>query len=61
MEKCKFPEGLTIKPDGINPLDPCEYEVIEEYKNVSIEVLRCKKCGHVEVSWSWKEDTEKLL
>ena len=44
MEKCKFPDGITIKPDGVNELDPCIYEDIAKYKNVTITISKCKKC-----------------
>lgn len=37
MEKCKFPEGVTI------------------------EVLRCVRCGHVEISWAKQDNTEKIV
>ena len=60
MNKCEFPNDMIIKPDGINELDPCIYEVIEKYANVTIEVLRCKNCGHIEISWHRQEDTEEL-
>ena len=57
MEKCKFPHGITIKPDGENELDPCIYEEIEKYANVTVSVMRCRKCGHIEISWQRQEDT----
>ena len=44
-KKCKFNDGIIIKPDGINELDPCIYETIECYKNVDIEIVKCKNCG----------------
>ena len=55
--KCHFPDGMTIKPDGINELDPCEYEVVEKYRNVTVEVLLCKKCGNIEISWHRQHNT----
>ena len=58
MEKCKFPEGVTIKPNGKDELDACSYQVIEKYRNVTVEVLRCKRCGHMEISWVRQDDTE---
>ena len=58
--KCEFPEGVVIKPDGVNELDPCVYEEIEVYKNVTVHVLRCKKCGHIELQWDRQEDTEEI-
>lgn len=60
MEKCKFPDGITIKPDGVNELDTCVYEDIAKYKNVTITISRCKKCGHIEIGWKCQDDTEKL-
>ncbi len=57
MDKCCLP-GMTIKPDGINELDPCKYEVTEIHRNVTVEILRCQKCGHMEISWYRQEDTE---
>lgn len=60
MEKCKFPDGITIKPDGVNELDPCIYEDIAKYKNVTITISRCKKCGHIEIGWERQGDTEEL-
>ncbi len=58
MAKCSFPDGIVIKPDGIHELDPCVYETIETHRNVTVKVLRCKNCGHVEVSWYTQENTE---
>ncbi len=60
MEKCKYPEGITIKPDGIHDLDPCVYEDIEKYANVTVVISRCKRCGHVEISWMRQDDTVEL-
>lgn len=61
MKKCSFGDGVTIKPDGIHELDPCEYEVKEIHRNVTVEVIQCKHCGHVEVLWHRQEDTEDEL
>lgn len=61
MDGCQFPDGMVIKPNGMNELDPCAYEVIERYCNVTIEVLRCKRCGRTEISWFRQDDTEEIL
>ena len=55
--KCSFPDGITVKPDGVHDLDPCEYELTERHRNVTVEVLRCRKCGHVEISWLRQDNT----
>lgn len=57
MKKCCFPDGLTIKPNGMDELDPCRYEVVERYRNVTVEIGRCKKCGHTDITWFRQEDT----
>lgn len=56
-KKCDFGAGVVVKPDGVNELDPCRYELLEKHTNVTVEVLRCKKCGHVEILWHRQEDT----
>mgnify|MGYP003450816935 CR=1 FL=1 len=58
MNKCCWPDGMIVKPDGIHELDPCIYEVVEVHHNVTVEVFRCKNCGHVELSWYRQENTE---
>lgn len=54
-KKCRFPDGISIKPDGINELDPCVYETIEtmEFSKAPIEVSldRCVNCGYYEITW----------
>ncbi len=60
LPKCEFPDGIEIRPDGVNLLDPCVYETIEYYTNVDIEIVRCKNCGNVEVWWHRNENTEKI-
>ena len=58
MSRCQWPEGMEIKPDGVNPLDPCSYDVIEEHHGVTVRVLRCRRCGHQEIEW---EDTGRWI
>lgn len=58
--KCQFPGGVVIKPDGVNELDPCIYEEVERYANVTVSINRCKVCGHVSIEWMRQEDTEQL-
>ena len=60
MSKCKYKGGITIKPDGVNDLDPCDYEEVETHKNVTVHVLRCRNCGHVELEWEQQENTEEV-
>ena len=58
--KCAFGDRnteITIKPDGRSELDPCLYEEIETYENVTVHILRCVRCGHFEVEWERQENT----
>lgn len=57
-EKCSYPEGIVIKPDGIHELDPCTYFVAEVHRNVDVHVLRCVKCGYEEIEWERTPYTE---
>ena len=59
--KCSLPEGVSVKPDGVHELDPCSYKVVEKWRNVTVEVLRCKRCGHTEVFWFRQDNTEELM
>lgn len=56
--KCQPPEGVTIKPDGVNELDPCIYEEVETHHNVTVHILRCRKCGHIEIEWERNGDND---
>ena len=58
--KCTFgdeAQNITIKPDGRNELDPCLYQEIETYENVTVHILRCVRCGHIEVEWERQDNT----
>ena len=61
MGKCEFPGGVEIKPDGITPLDPCLYETTETYRNVTVEIRRCVRCGEIELVWHWQENSERVV
>ena len=60
MPKCEFPEGVVIKPNGVDELDACSYEDIEMYVNVTVVVSRCKKCGNIDISWMKQDNTERI-
>lgn len=59
MQKCHFGD-MSIRPDGVNELDPCVYETVEVYQNVTVSVLRCKHCGHTEIEWFRQDNTIEL-
>lgn len=58
--KCSMPDGLVIKPDGVNELDPCLYQTEEVYTNCTVEVSRCQKCGSYNINWYRTTATEEV-
>ena len=60
MCKCEMPGGISIRPDGIHELDACSYEISETYRNVTVEILKCKKCGNVSIGWYKQPNTVTL-
>lgn len=57
--KCKWPGNIvSVKPDGVNELDPCVYETKEIHRNVTVEINQCKVCGNIEIVWHRQDDTE---
>lgn len=59
MDKCSF-GNIIYKPDGVNEFDPCLYEEIEKYENVTVTVLKCKRCGNIEMTWTRQPNTKRL-
>lgn len=57
-KKCRWTDGVAIKPDGIHPLSPHVMVTKEIHRNATVEVEQCENCGHVEISWYRQEDTE---
>lgn len=55
ISKCNGDKG---NPD-CDIQDNCFYEVVETHKNVTVEVLRCKNCGKIELSW-YKDNPDPL-
>lgn len=59
-QKCQPPDGVSIKPDGVNELDPCLYDEVETHQNVTVHVLRCRRCGHIEIEWERNVDDDGI-
>ena len=58
--KCQHPNGIIIKPDGVNELDPCVYEETERYENVTVSICKCIHCGEIDISWVRQDNTRKV-
>lgn len=57
MDKCDFAPGITIKPNGEDELDPCLYKEVARFRNVTVSIRECQRCGNVDVAWFRQEDT----
>lgn len=42
-------------------LSPHVYAEVERYRNVTVSVMRCIRCGETEILWCRQEDTEEIL
>lgn len=59
--KCSWGEGISIRPDGEHELDPCIYEDVQIFKNVTVVISRCVRCGNLVLGWSRQDNTEIVL
>lgn len=60
MCKCQFPDGMEAKFGGVIPISPCSFELTGTYKNVTVEILTCTKCGNVSIGWYPQENTVRI-
>ena len=56
--RCQHPDGITIRPDGVNKLLPYLMEDKEIHRNVTVTVSQCQVCGYIEISWERQDGTE---
>ena len=49
-ETCQDHLPVIMDEKG-NILDPCIYETVLNVEGAYVEVLRCMKCGKIEISW----------
>ena len=59
--KCSWGEGISVRPDGVNELDPCVYRDVQIFRNVTVVISRCVKCGNINIGWTRQPDTETVL
>lgn len=57
-KKCSH-DNIAVKIDGIE-VDPCVYEEVERYENVTVSILKCKYCGNIEIEWFRQDNTEEV-
>lgn len=59
--KCQFPDGSVDVRIGDTSIDPCKYQLMESYRNVTIEILKCPVCGHISIGWKKQDNTEEII
>lgn len=59
MHECSFPKGMDLKINDI-PVEPCNFVEIESYRNVTVQILKCQKCGKISVGWKRQDNTEEI-
>lgn len=54
--------GIAYLPDYEHELVPHNYEYLESYKNVTVELLECKDedCDEISIGWKRQPDTEVI-
>lgn len=57
--RCAHGDGVTVKVGGV-PVDPCIYRAIETHYNCKVHILKCVRCGHIEIEWERQENTEDI-
>jgi hypothetical protein len=57
---CAWPDGITIKPDGVHELSPHPFALERKLRNVTVEVLRCPICGEYSIGWTRQPNTEDI-
>lgn len=58
--QCRFPNGASVRI-GDAELSPCQYKLSEKYKNVTVEILTCPKCGATSIGWYRQDNTIDIL
>ncbi len=59
--KCSWGEGISFRPDGEHELDPCIYEDVQIFKNVTVIISRCIRCGNISMGWQFQKNSEVVL
>ena len=59
-KKCCLPGGWNLQL-GEREMDLCQYKVIDEYENATVNILQCKKCGNISVNWQMNPEENGLV
>lgn len=50
---CDLNGFLDFRPDGVHSVSLHDFEEVEVIEGVTIQVLRCKRCGRLSYGW-WR-------
>ena len=53
-------DSVFLDNENKTELCGCEFEIDKVLKNVTVEVLRCSKCGKISIGWYRQKDTEDV-
>lgn len=58
--------SIEFRPDGVTPIslsqiEKHKFEECAEYKNVTIQILKCNECGEYSIAWKAQPDTECIF
>lgn len=59
-KKCSWGDGISVRPDGVQELEACRYQLTQKLRNVTVEILTCPVCGKVSVGWYRQNNTEDI-
>ena len=57
MPDCDKDAWWEFRPDGKTSVSHHEYEEVEVIEGVTIQLLRCKRCGALSIGW-WRGGLE---
>lgn len=49
MDECNYGDYKLFI--GGAEFDPCDYELVEEVHNCTVQILKCRKCGKTSIGW----------
>ena len=53
--RCTHGDGVTVEVGGV-PVDPCVYKEVETHHNCTVHILKCERCGHIEIEWEQQDE-----
>ena len=55
MPDCDKDAWFEFRPDGEHAMSLHDYEEIEVVHNVTVQILKCRRCGKISIGWYREE------